>query len=84
MAVVDIDAVWFEDIFELIDEWGSGGLYTKDVVDLGNIVAVGFVGIYFRMSQAGSQIGTLSLEDDVLPTFLLFLVDFFLVAWSHH
>ena len=52
--MIDINAVGFENIFELVDEGGSCSFDTENIIDFGDVIAVGFVGVDFWMGKACS------------------------------
>ena len=83
MAVVHVNAVGLEDIFELVDEGGSRCFYAQNIEDLRDIVGVGFDGVYFWMREAGFQIGALGLEDNVLATLFFLFVELLFGTGSH-
>ena len=54
MTMIDINAVGFENIFELVDEGGSCSFDTENIIDFRDVIAVGFVGVDFWMGEACS------------------------------
>lgn len=70
MAVVDVDAVRFEDFFELVDEGLSSCLDTQHVVDFVDIIGVGPSAVDLVVAETGSQVGACCLENYLLVVLL--------------
>jgi hypothetical protein len=81
--VVDVDTIGLENLFELVYEGLPCCFNTKNIENLGNIVAVSFDRINFLVRKTSSQIAALSFKDNVLTCFFLFLELFFRI-YGHY
>lgn len=67
--MVDVDAVRFQDFFELVDEGLSGCLDAQNIVDFVNVVGVGPPAVDLVVAETGSQVGACCLENYLLVVF---------------
>lgn len=85
MAVVHVDRVRLQNLFELVDEGTPRCLNAQNVEDFSDIVGVRTVRVDLRMGKNFTKISSLCLKDDELILFLLLLAQLFLwVTHKHH
>lgn len=54
MTMIYVNVVRFQNLFELVYEGLASSLYTKDVVDLIDVIAIGSSIVDFMVAQASS------------------------------
>ena len=81
MPMVDVNTVWLDDFLELIDERLSRSLNTQHCINFDHIVTICLFAVNFKVRQTFPQVGTVSLENDVLKIFFAFLVNLVFDSW---
>lgn len=80
MAVVDVDSVGLDDLFELVDETLSRGLNTQHLVNFYHIVAICFPTVDLEVGKTLAQVRAVCLKNDEFEIVFGLFVDLVLVG----